>query len=136
MKGLDKKVALVTGASGIQVQPRTPLHNSNIYATTNPLNIGSANFDCNLYQWLTFIIEHGGLGVGYMMQSDGTIECHFCVRLQGVSLLKALGELDDWSAIYAVARSEIPLSSKTHRLALDLDDKEVMTHFPSHCFPV
>ena len=45
--------------------------------------------------------------------------------MQGLSLLKALGELDDWAAIYAVARSEIPLSSKVHQLALDLDNKEV-----------
>lgn len=62
-----------------------------------------------------------------MMQSEGTTEHSSCVCLQGLSLLKVLGELDDWSAIYAVARSEIPLSSKTHRLPLDLDDKEVMT---------
>ncbi|CAL5225443.1 g8261 [Coccomyxa viridis] len=46
--------------------------------------------------------------------------------IQGLSLLKAFSKQDDWSAIYAVARSDIPLSSKTHKLALDLDDKEAL----------
>ena len=65
------------------------------------------------------------------------------VQVQGLSLLKALGELEDWSAIYAVARSEIPLSSKIHQLALDLDDKEVhrvlppsFVLLPCHAAPV
>ena len=53
------------------------------------------------------------------------------VHVQGLSLLNALDALDEWPAIYAVARSEIPKSRKIYQLALDLDDKEVQRVLPS-----
>ncbi|CAL5225444.1 g8262 [Coccomyxa viridis] len=46
--------------------------------------------------------------------------------LQGLSLLKTLDALDDWGSIYAIARSDIPESSKIRKLALDLDDKKAL----------
>lgn len=47
-------------------------------------------------------------------------------RLQGLSLLKQLIELDEWTRVLAVARSELPFpSNKIKRIALDLNNKEV-----------
>ena len=47
-------------------------------------------------------------------------------RLQGLSLLKQLIELDEWSRVFAVARSELPFpSNNIKRIALDLNNKEV-----------
>ena len=46
--------------------------------------------------------------------------------LQGLSLLKQLIELDEWTGVLAVARSELPFrSNKIKRIALDLNNKEV-----------
>jgi len=48
------------------------------------------------------------------------------LSLQGLALLKKMVELDDWSEIYAVSRSELPISSsKLMHCPLDLNDKEV-----------
>jgi hypothetical protein len=46
--------------------------------------------------------------------------------LQGLSLLRQLIELDEWTGVLVVARSELPFrSNKIKRIALDLNNKEV-----------
>lgn len=46
--------------------------------------------------------------------------------MQGLSLLKKLIDMDEWSHIQAVARSELPFSSsKITQMDLDLNDKDV-----------
>lgn len=46
--------------------------------------------------------------------------------MQGLSLLKKLVDMDEWSHIRAVARSELPVSSsKITQINLDLNDKDV-----------
>ena len=46
--------------------------------------------------------------------------------MQGLSLLKKLVDMDEWSHIRAVARSELPVSSsKVTQMNLDLNDKDV-----------
>ena len=46
--------------------------------------------------------------------------------MQGLSLLKKLVDMDEWSEIYAVARSKLQVSSsKIAQISLDLNDKDV-----------
>ncbi|CAK0785352.1 hypothetical protein CVIRNUC_008559 [Coccomyxa viridis] len=48
--------------------------------------------------------------------------------IQGLSLLKKLVDMDEWSHIRAVARSELPVSSsKITQINLDLNDKDALS---------
>ena len=46
--------------------------------------------------------------------------------MKGLSLLRKLIDMEEWSKVCAVARSELPVtSSKITRINLDLHDKDV-----------